>query len=157
MAIKGIDHVVMRVKDIEAATESYKKLGMELTRSLETPGIGKQAIFRLADGTFIELVAPLSPDSPIGRAIESRGEGAIPANRTAGSGRRAGLTSTTVASKPAAASRPARPSAVPRPAGAVPSSRARCVTSFSLGSSTVVPGERRPVSMPWRRWPASES
>ncbi len=75
MAIKGIDHVVMRVKDIEAATESYKKLGMELTRTLETPGIGKQAIFRLADGTFIELVAPLSPDSPIGRAIESRGEG----------------------------------------------------------------------------------
>ncbi len=75
MAIKGIDHVVMRVKDIEVATESYKKLGMELTRTLETPGIGKQAIFRLADGTFIELVAPLSPDSPIGRAIESRGEG----------------------------------------------------------------------------------
>ncbi len=75
MAITGIDHVVIRVKDIDAAIESYKNLGMELTRTLETPSIGKQAIFRLADGTFIELVAPLSPDSPVGRAIESRGEG----------------------------------------------------------------------------------
>ena len=75
MAIKGIDHVVIRVKDIDVAIESYKNLGMELTKSLETPGIGKQAVFRLADGTFIELVAPLSPDSPVGRAIEKRGEG----------------------------------------------------------------------------------
>ena len=75
MAITGIDHVVIRVKDIDAAIESYRKLGMELTRTLETPAIGKQAIFRLSDDTFIELVAPLSPDSAIGRAIESRGEG----------------------------------------------------------------------------------
>lgn len=75
MAITGIDHVVIRVKDIDAAIESYKKLGLELTRTLETPAIGKQAIFRLSDDTFIELVAPLSPDSAVGRALESRGEG----------------------------------------------------------------------------------
>ena len=75
MAIKGIDHVVIRVKDLDVAIESYKKLGMELTRTLETPAIGKQAIFNLPNGTFIELVAPLSPDSPIGKAIEKRGEG----------------------------------------------------------------------------------
>ena len=75
MAIKGIDHVVIRVKDLDAAIESYKKLGMTLERTLETPAIGKQAIFRLPDGTFIELVAPLSPDSPVGKALESRGEG----------------------------------------------------------------------------------
>lgn len=75
MAITGIDHVVIRVKDIDTAIESYRNLGLELTRTLETPAIGKQAIFRLADGTFIELVAPLSPDSAVGRALESRGEG----------------------------------------------------------------------------------
>lgn len=75
MAITGMHHVVIRVKDIDVAIESYRKLGLELTRTLETPSIGKQAIFGLADGTFIELVAPLSPDSPVGRAIESRGEG----------------------------------------------------------------------------------
>ena len=75
MAIRGIDHVVIRVKDIDAAIESYRNLGLKLTRTLETPAIGKQAIFGLADGTFIELVAPLSPESAVGRAIESRGEG----------------------------------------------------------------------------------
>jgi len=75
MAVTGIDHVVIRVKDLDAAIESYTKLGLELTRTLETASIGKQAIFRLPNGTFIELVAPLSPDSPIGKAIEKRGEG----------------------------------------------------------------------------------
>ena len=75
MAIQGIDHVVIRVKDIDTAIESYKNMGLELTRTLETPAIGKQAIFSLPNGTFIELVAPLSPDSAVGRAIEKRGEG----------------------------------------------------------------------------------
>jgi methylmalonyl-CoA/ethylmalonyl-CoA epimerase len=75
MAITGLDHVVIRVKDIDVGIESYRKLGLELTQTLETPAIGKQAIFRMPNGTFIELVAPLSPESAVGRAIESRGEG----------------------------------------------------------------------------------
>jgi methylmalonyl-CoA/ethylmalonyl-CoA epimerase len=32
----------------------------------------------MPNGTFIELVAPLSPESAVGRAIESRGEGVHP-------------------------------------------------------------------------------
>jgi len=75
MAITGIDHVVIRVNDLDVAIESYKKMGMELTRTLETPAIGKQAIFRLPNDTFVELVAPLSPDSAVGKALEKRGEG----------------------------------------------------------------------------------
>ena len=75
MAITGIDHVVIRVKDIDTAIESYKKLGMELDHTAENPAIGKQAIFKLPNGTFIELVAPLSPESAVGMAIEKRGEG----------------------------------------------------------------------------------
>jgi methylmalonyl-CoA/ethylmalonyl-CoA epimerase len=73
--MKGIDHVVIRVNDLDAAIASYEKLGMTLSRRLETPAIGKQAIFEFPDGTFIELVAPLSPESAIGKALESRGEG----------------------------------------------------------------------------------
>ncbi len=75
MAIKGIDHVVIRVKDLDTAIESYKKLGMELSDTAETPGIGKQAFFRFPNNTFIELVAPTSPDSAVAKSIESRGEG----------------------------------------------------------------------------------
>jgi methylmalonyl-CoA epimerase len=75
MALNGIDHVVIRVRDLDAAIASYEKLGMRLTRRLETPAIGKQAIFEFPNGTFVELVAPLSPDSAIAKALESRGEG----------------------------------------------------------------------------------
>jgi len=75
MAAIGIDHVVIRVKDIDQGIANYEKLGYELTKTLETPGIGKQAIFRFPNGTFIELVAPLTAESAVGRAIDSRGEG----------------------------------------------------------------------------------
>ncbi len=34
MAIIGIDHLVVRVKDLDVAIESYKKLGMELSRTV---------------------------------------------------------------------------------------------------------------------------
>jgi len=75
MAITGIDHIVLRVNDIDEGIASYKKLGLELTKTLETEGIGKQAIFHLADDTFIELVAPTDASSAIARAIERNGEG----------------------------------------------------------------------------------
>ncbi|MDP7640294.1 MAG: VOC family protein [Candidatus Hydrogenedentes bacterium] len=75
MGIIGIDHLVVRVKDLDAAIENYKALGMELTNTMETDGIGKQAIFILPNGTFVELVAPTDPDSAVGKAIEGRGEG----------------------------------------------------------------------------------
>ena len=75
MAFIGVDHVVIRVKDREEAVERYRALGLELSTTTENPAVGKVAIFRLADGFFLELVEPLSPESPIGRALESRGEG----------------------------------------------------------------------------------
>ena len=68
MAIVGIDHVVMRVKDLDAGIANYEKLGMKLEKTLETEGIGKQAIFRFDDGTFIELVQPTDPASPASRS-----------------------------------------------------------------------------------------
>lgn len=75
MGITGIDHLVLRVKDLDAAVSSFEALGMELSRRGENPAVGKQAFFRLADGFFFELVEPLSPDSPVGQALEKRGEG----------------------------------------------------------------------------------
>ena len=75
MAVTGIDHVVIRVKDRGEAIERYQALGLELDSTTENPAVGKIAIFRLADGFFLEFVEPLTPESPIGRALESRGEG----------------------------------------------------------------------------------
>jgi methylmalonyl-CoA/ethylmalonyl-CoA epimerase len=77
MGIQGVDHIVVRVKDLDEGIATYRDaLGMELERTSESRAIGvKQAFFPLSEGGFLELVAPLSPESPVGRAIESRGEG----------------------------------------------------------------------------------
>ena len=77
MAIKGVDHIVVRVKDIDEGIATYRdRLGMTLERTAESEAIGiKQAFFPLADGGFLEVVAPLGSETPVGRALESRGEG----------------------------------------------------------------------------------
>ena len=77
MTFKGVDHIVIRVKDIDAGIETWRdKFGMELERTAESEALGiKQAFFQLANGGFIELVSPTNEQSAVGRAIESRGEG----------------------------------------------------------------------------------
>ena len=77
MAIKGMDHIVVRVKNIEEGISTYRdKLGMKLDRTSESEALGiKQAFFNFPDGGFLEVVAPLNNDSPMAKAIEGRGEG----------------------------------------------------------------------------------
>ena len=77
MALTGFDHLVVRVNDIEAGIATYRDaLGLTLDRTDEHEGLGiKQAFFNLPNGGFIEIVAPLSADSAVGKALEGRGEG----------------------------------------------------------------------------------
>ena len=77
MGIKGVDHIVVRVKDIDEGTKTYRdKLGMTLDRTDESAALGiKQAFFQFEDGGFLEVVAALSPDTPVGKAMERNGEG----------------------------------------------------------------------------------
>lgn len=77
MAIKGVDHIVVRVKDIDEGIKTYRdKLGMEMERTSESEALGiKQAFFPFPNGGFLEVVAPLGENSQIGKAVESRGEG----------------------------------------------------------------------------------
>ena len=77
MAFKGVDHLVIRVKDIETSIETWRdKFGMALERTAESEVLGiKQAFFQMDTGGFIELVSPIDNQSAVGRALESRGEG----------------------------------------------------------------------------------
>ena len=77
MGMKGVDHIVIRVKDIDEGIKTWRdNLGMELERTAESDALGiKQAFFPMANGGFIEIVAPTSDESAVGRAVESRGEG----------------------------------------------------------------------------------
>jgi methylmalonyl-CoA epimerase len=77
VALTGFDHVVVRVKDFDTGVQTYRDgLGLTLERTTESEALGiKQAFFQLPDGGFLEVVAPTSPESAVGRAVESRGEG----------------------------------------------------------------------------------
>lgn len=77
MSIKGVDHVVVRVKDLDEGIEIWRdKLGMELERTDESEALGiKQAFFPFPNGGFLEVVAPTSDESAVGKAVASRGEG----------------------------------------------------------------------------------
>jgi len=77
MSIKGVDHVVVRVKDFDQGVETWRdKLGMEMERTAESEALGiKQAFFPFANGGFLEVVAPINDGSAVGKAVASRGEG----------------------------------------------------------------------------------
>lgn len=76
---KWIDHVVVRVKDLDASLRDYEtKLGMKASEGPEEqPHLGlRRAVIPLGDeGRFIELAEPLGEGSAIGRSLEKLGEG----------------------------------------------------------------------------------
>ncbi|NOX50468.1 MAG: methylmalonyl-CoA epimerase [Gammaproteobacteria bacterium] len=77
MGITGYDHLVVRVNDIDEGIATYRdQLGLTLDRTAQSEVLGiKQAFFNLANGGFIELVAPTDTNSAVGKALAGRGEG----------------------------------------------------------------------------------
>ena len=74
--IKGIDHVGIAVKSIEEAKKFWvDTLGLKLSHIEEVPEQKVRVAMLQAGETTIELLEPTSPDSPIQRFIEKRGEG----------------------------------------------------------------------------------
>lgn len=73
---KGVDHVVIAVKDLEEGIKNYETLlGIPATDIGEPAGAGfKNAYFR-PGGPYIELVAPTNENGPVGRRVASGGEG----------------------------------------------------------------------------------
>ena len=76
MAFKGIDHVVVRVSDLEAAIESYNKiLGISPRRAHSDQLKADQAFYEFDNGTFLELITPTEESSPLAGPLAKRGEG----------------------------------------------------------------------------------
>jgi methylmalonyl-CoA/ethylmalonyl-CoA epimerase len=71
-----IDHVALAVSDLEAAIDHYQRVwGLRLAHREVVADQGvEEAMFLLGD-TYLQLVAPLSPDTPVGRFLARRGEG----------------------------------------------------------------------------------
>lgn len=74
--LRRVDHVALAVSDLNASIEHYQRVwGLTLSHREVVAEQGvEEAMFRLGD-TFLQLVAPLDADTPVGRFIQRRGEG----------------------------------------------------------------------------------
>jgi methylmalonyl-CoA/ethylmalonyl-CoA epimerase len=71
-----LDHVGIAVADLAAARALYEGvLGLEVTHEEVIEDQGVHELLLRAGEAFVQLVAPLTPDSPVGRFLAKRGEG----------------------------------------------------------------------------------
>lgn len=71
----GLDHLVFLTRDIESALAFWQR-SLDLHTQFDHSEHGvTQAFFTLPDGTFVELLAPTSDDSPVAKLLEDKGEG----------------------------------------------------------------------------------
>jgi methylmalonyl-CoA/ethylmalonyl-CoA epimerase len=73
---RGIHHLGVAVADLDEAIASYQLLfGAELEHRATVEEQGIEAAAVLVGGSRIELVAPLGPDTPVGKFLAKRGPG----------------------------------------------------------------------------------
>lgn len=76
MKAQRIDHVVIAVKDLEAAVATYThNFALPKVREGEVPALGIRNAFLQIGDAQIELVTPLSEESPVGKFLQTHGEG----------------------------------------------------------------------------------
>ena len=76
MQLGRLDHVGIAVTDLGAARALYQQvLGLEVTHEEVIEEQGVHELLLRAGEAFVQLVAPLSPDTPVGRFLARRGEG----------------------------------------------------------------------------------
>ena len=76
MLLTEIDHIAIAVRDLEAAIEYYQKAfgaTVDHREVVESDGV-EEALLQVAE-SYIQVVTPTTPDSPVAKAIEKRGEG----------------------------------------------------------------------------------
>ena len=76
MLLTEIDHIAIAVRDLEAAVEYYQKAfgaTVDHREVVESDGV-EEALLKVAE-SYVQLLTPTNPDSPVAKAIEKRGEG----------------------------------------------------------------------------------
>jgi methylmalonyl-CoA/ethylmalonyl-CoA epimerase len=74
----AIDHVGVAVPDLDAAVARYRDtFGMHVVHEEvnEEQGVREALLAVGTSGSYVQLLAPLRPDSPIGRFLDRRGPG----------------------------------------------------------------------------------
>lgn len=71
-----VDHIAIAVKNMEEALKNYQKiLNVDHLEIEEVPNEKVRVAMLMLQDTRIELMEPTSPDSPISKFLQERGEG----------------------------------------------------------------------------------
>ena len=76
MILTEIDHVAIAVHDIESAISYYQRAfgaTVDHREVVESDGV-EEALLKVAE-SYIQLLTPTRPDSPVAKSLEKRGEG----------------------------------------------------------------------------------
>jgi methylmalonyl-CoA epimerase len=76
MLLTEIDHIAIAVKDLEAAIAYYQSAfgaTVDHREVVESDGV-EEALLKVAE-SYIQLLTPTRPDSPVAKSLEKRGEG----------------------------------------------------------------------------------
>ena len=72
----NLDHVAIAVRDLDAALAEYRRLfGAEALYREVVEEQGVEEAMIAVGGSFVQLLEPLSVDTPVGRFVERKGEG----------------------------------------------------------------------------------
>jgi len=73
---KRIDHIGVAVEDLDAAIKLYERgFEMELVHRETVESQGVEAVLLYVGEVHVELLAPLGPDTPVGKFIAKKGPG----------------------------------------------------------------------------------
>jgi methylmalonyl-CoA/ethylmalonyl-CoA epimerase len=74
--LSRVDHVGVAVEDLDAAIQLYAELlGMPLVHREVVEQQGVEAVLLDVGESHVELLAPLGPDTPVGRFLAKKGPG----------------------------------------------------------------------------------
>jgi len=74
--LRDIDHIGIAVVDLEASVAEYRRLlGVEPVHRERVEDQGVEEVLFSVGSSFIQLLGALGPDTPVGRALATRGPG----------------------------------------------------------------------------------
>jgi methylmalonyl-CoA/ethylmalonyl-CoA epimerase len=74
--LTDIDHVGIAVEDLDAAVASYERLlGVAPAHRERVEDQGVEEVLFAVGSSYIQLLGALGPDTPVGRALATRGPG----------------------------------------------------------------------------------
>jgi methylmalonyl-CoA/ethylmalonyl-CoA epimerase len=76
LKLLNLDHVAIAVSDLEAAIAGYSsRYGVEPLYREVVPDQGVEEAMIPVGGSFVQLLMPLGPETPVGRFLSKNGEG----------------------------------------------------------------------------------